>query len=103
MDHSDDLNGGGQSVTPTNVVTLSAELLVYILLFLSIARDVVNLRYVSRRFWSVCEVPSLWRQFIWPHFNDCGECCVKNVLKSCGLYTNRVSFLALQLNNVATL
>lgn len=49
------------------------------------------LRYVSRRFLSVCEIPSLWRQFVWPHFHARDERCVVNVLERCGQYIHLAS------------
>ena len=84
MDHDDGVDSnGGQSAKPLiNLITLPAELLVHILSFLPMTRDIVMLRYVSRRFWSICEIPSLWRQFVWPHFHAREERCVENVLES---------------------
>ena len=77
----------------SNLVALPTELLVYIISFLGNIRDVVKLRYVSRRLRSVsCETPSLWREFIWPHLDNNEERCVKNLLKSCGQYIKRLSF-----------
>ena len=75
-----------------NIVTLPNELLVHIISFLTCVRDVVKLRYVSRRFLSICETPLLWRELIWPHFDIHEKHCVKNVLKSCGKYVKRLSF-----------
>ena len=74
------------------LLALPTELLVFILSFLNGTRDIVKLRYVSRRLRGVCETPSLWRQFIWPHFDIREYRCVKTVLKSCGQYINYLSF-----------
>ena len=65
-------------------VILPAELLVYITSFLPLVHR-VKLRYVSR--WLKCvieEAPSLWKEFVWPHYNGQKECCVKEMLKACG-------------------
>ena len=75
-----------------NFITLPSELLVYILSFLKITRDLVKLWYISRRFRSVCETSSLWRDFIWPHFDSREGRCLKSVLRSCGQYIRRLSF-----------
>ena len=77
---------------PMNIVTLPNELLVHIISFLTCVREVVKLRYVSRRFLSICETPSLWRELIWPLFDIREKHCVKSVLKSCGKYVRQLSF-----------
>lgn len=77
----------------SNLVALPTELLVYILSFLSnVSKELVKMRYVLRKFRSVCETPSLWRNFSWPHFDSREERCVKNVLKMCGEQVKRLSF-----------
>ena len=68
------------------------ELIVFILSFLTCARDIVKLLYVSRKFKALCRTPSLWRQFIWPYFDNREYRCVKNALKSCGQYISHLSF-----------
>ena len=76
----------------TNMLTLPTELLVFIVSFLSF-RDIVKLRYVSRRLRSVCETPSLLlRELIWPHLDVNRERRVKSLLKSSGRYVKRLSF-----------
>ena len=73
----------------SNFSTLPTELLVYIISFLTI-------RYVSRKLRSACEIPLLWREFVWPYFDFREECCVygcvKSLLKSCGQFIKRCSF-----------
>ena len=83
---------GEQKNREHNLLTLPNELLVYIISLLTITRDKVKLRCVSRKFRSVCNTPSLWRTFIWPNFDIREENCVRNVLKSCGQFINRLSF-----------
>ena len=93
MEDQDDFWNKEQSKEPlSSLVDLPTELLVYILSFLKNIRDIVKLRYVSRRLQSVCETPSLWREFVWPHFNIREERCVKNLLESCGQHIKRLSF-----------
>jgi len=76
---------------PVNIATLPPELQVHIISYLNTC-DLVRLRIVSRRFQSVCETPSLWKEFIWPHFYILEERCVENLLKSYGLYAKRLCF-----------
>ena len=44
----------------------------YIISFLTNLREVVKLRFVCRRLRSVCgcQTPSLWREFIWPRYDN---------------------------------
>ena len=83
---------GEQTSGEHSLLILPSELLVYIIAFLTVTRDKVRLRYVSRRLRGVCETSSLWREFIWPYFDIREEHCVKSVLKSCGRFINRLSF-----------
>jgi len=76
-----------------SLLALPAEVLVYILSFLtSVSKELVKFRYVSRKLRSVCETPSLWRCFAWSKFNAKEERCVKNVLKGCGEHVRQFSF-----------
>ena len=84
-----DTNGGFS----INLVALPIEILVYILSFLtSVSRELAKMRYVCRKFRSVCETPSLWRRFSWSQFDVREERCVKNVLKMYGEHVRRLSF-----------
>ena len=73
-----------------NILNLPVELLVYIISFLPMSRDVVKLRYVSRTLRFVCEIPSLWSDFIWPLYDRREERSVMKVLKACGVYIRRL-------------
>jgi len=84
--------GYSVQVPQNNLLTLPTELIVYILSFLTCASDLVKLRCVSRMLRGVCETPSLWRQFIWPHFHTREYHCVKSVLKSYGQHIKYLSF-----------
>lgn len=74
-----------------NLITLPAELLVYIMSLL-IIRDRIKLRYVSRRLRYVSEVAALWSEFLWPYFENRHEYCVCDTLKACGEHVNQLSF-----------
>jgi len=76
----------------SSIEALPVELLVYILSFLKNVREAVKIRYVSRRFRRASETPSLWRDFVWPHFDVSEERCLKDLFKSCGPYVHRLSF-----------
>jgi len=74
------------------LLNLPVELLVYIATFLPTTRDVVKLRYVSRRLRNVSEAPSLWSGFLWPLYYHREEQSVMYVLKACGDYIKRLMF-----------
>jgi len=64
---------------------LPAELLIFIISFLSSVNDLVSLTYVSR--WLKCVIegtPSLWRECVLSYYDSCEECRMKEVLKVCG-------------------
>ena len=74
-----------------NLLNLPTELLVLYHLIPNF--NTVNLRYVSS--WLRCvtvteETPSLWKEFVWPYYNSCEECSLKEVLNMCGQH---ISFL----------
>ena len=68
------------------------ELLVCIISFVTSARDRVKLRYVSQRLRAAVGTPLLWREFTWPHFDFREEQSIRNALKLCGRYVERLSF-----------
>lgn len=75
-----------------NLITLPAEILVYIISLLVI-RDRIKLRYVSRRLRCVSEVAALWSEFVWPYFesrND--EHYVSDTLRACGEHVKQLIF-----------
>ena len=74
------------------LVDFPTELLVYIFSFLTSVRDRVKLRYVSRQLRAAVEVPSLWRDFIWPHFDFRERRSIGSAMKSCGRYVIRLAF-----------
>jgi len=72
---------------------LPTELVVHIISFLSLLRDRVKLRYVSRWFRCVIDgVPSLWKEFVWPHYDTCEEKCLKEIFMVCGQHIKVLSF-----------
>ena len=74
------------------LLTFPVELLVYIVSFLPATRDLVKLRYVSRRLRAISETPSLWREFVWPLYHTSEKRSMMNVLKVCGGYIKRLVF-----------
>ena len=74
------------------LLILPDELLLYIMSFLRATRDLVKMRYVSRRLRAISETSSLWSKFTWPLYNHREELSVINVLKVCGQYVKRLIF-----------
>ena len=91
MDHDVEFDGKQSRERLNSLSTLPIEILVHIVSFLTCVRDLVILRYVSRRLRCVCETPSLWKRFTWPHFDTREESCVKGALKSCGQFIKILS------------
>jgi len=75
-----------------NLSMLPVEVLVYIMSFLRTARDLVKLRYVSRKLRAATETPSLWTEFVWPLYHSREERSVMNVLKDFGRHVKRLTF-----------
>ena len=74
------------------LLILPDELLLYIMSFLRATRDLVKIRYVSRRVRAVSETSSLWSEFVWPLYDHREEHSVMNLLKICGQYVKRLIF-----------
>ena len=75
-----------------NLLALPVVILVYIFSLLPLTCDKARLRYVSRRTRLVSETPSLWTEFVWPHYTTREERCVNGILKACGGYVKQLSF-----------
>ena len=71
---------------------LPIELLVYIFSLFSTSRDLVRLRYVSRKIRSISETSTLWKNFLWPWYDSREERSVNEVLKACGTHIKRLTF-----------
>ena len=71
---------------------LPIELLLYIFLLLPTSRDIVRLRYVSRKIRSISETSTLWKNFLWPWYDSREERSVNEVLKACGTHIKRLTF-----------
>ena len=74
------------------LLALPIELLVYVLSFVTSARDRVKLRYVSRQVRVAVETPSLWRDFTWMYFDFSEESSIESAFKTCGGHVKRLSF-----------
>ena len=81
-------------INPLRLVELPIELLVYIFSLLPTSRDIVRLRYVSRKIRSISETSTLWKNFLWPWYDSREEKSVNEVLKACGTHTKRLNFPA---------
>ena len=75
-----------------NVLSLPTEIVLYIVQFLTEARDRVKILYISRRLRSIGLTPSLWREFVWPHYNYLEKGYLFGLLKSFGEHVERLSF-----------
>ena len=71
---------------------LPIELIVYIFSLLPTSRDIVRLRYVSRKIRSISETSILWKNFLWPWYDSREERSVNEVLKTCGTHIKRLNF-----------
>ena len=71
---------------------LPIELLVYIFSLLPTSRDLVRLRYVSRKIRNISETSTLWKNFLWPWYDSREEGSVNEVLKVCGTHIKRLIF-----------
>jgi len=78
-----------------NILDLPVELLVFIISLLPSSRDLVKLRYVSKSFLALTEVPLLWRKFVWPLYRRIEETSIIEALKVNGSYIRRLSFSTL--------
>ena len=90
MEQTDDAEQPKQ--VSSGLDNLPIELLVYIFSLLPTSRDIVRLRYVSRKMSSISETSSLWRNFLWPWYDRREERSVKDVLKKCGTHIKQLSF-----------
>ena len=82
----------GEKPLLCSLSSLPMELIVYLFSFVTSARDKVTLRYVSQRLRAAVESPSLWRNFIWSHFDVREESSLRSLFESCGVYVEQLSF-----------
>ena len=75
-----------------DILSLPTEILLYILQFLTEARDRVKLLHVSRRLRSIAETPSLWRVFTWSYYNCHEKDHLFGLMKKFGKHVERLSF-----------
>ena len=86
------IQDGSDSPEVPNILCLPTEIVLYIMQFLTEARDRVKVLYVSRRLRSIGLTPSLWREFVWPHYNYLEKGYLFGLLKSFGKHVERLSF-----------
>ena len=82
-----------QDDTNSSLSNLPAELLVKIFSYLPLC-DKIRMQYVSPRFKHIMEVPSLWKDFVWPNYEPLQVCSVSKILKSQGEHVRRIFFPA---------
>ena len=70
---------------------LPTELLVEIFSYLPLC-DKIKMQYVSPRFKHIMEVPSLWKDFVWPYYEPLQVCSVSKILKAQGEHVRRIFF-----------
>ena len=76
-----------------SLLMIPTELLVYIISCILPVCERVKLRYVSRRLKQVIEgTPTLWKEFVWPYYDSCDECILKELLTVCGQHIKVASF-----------
>ena len=74
----------GEKPLLCSLSSLPMELIVYLLSFVTSARDKVILRYVSQRLRAAVESSPLWRNFTWSHFDVREENSLRSLFESCG-------------------
>ena len=82
-----------QDDTNSYMSNLPSELLVEIFSYLPLC-DKIKMRYVSPRFKHIMEVPSLWKDFVWPNYEPLPVCSVSKILKAQGEHVRRIFFPA---------
>ena len=82
-----------QDDTNSSLSNLPTELLVEIFSYLPIC-DKMKMQYVSPRFKHIMEVPSLWKDFLWPYYELFQVCSVSKILKAQGEHVRRIFFPA---------
>ena len=85
-----------QDDTNSYMSNLPSELLVEIFSYLPLC-DKIKMRYVSPRFKHIMEVPSLWKDFVWPNYEPLSVCSVSKILKAQGEHVRRIFFPAQQI------
>jgi len=90
MDNNQD---GSHVVSLVSLLMIPTELLVYIISYILPVCERVKLRYVSRRLKQVIEgTPTLWKEFVWPYYDSCDKCILKEILTVCGQHIKVASF-----------
>jgi len=82
-----------QDDTNSSLSNLPSELLVEIFSYLPLW-DKIRMQYVSPRFKHIMEVPSLWKNFVWPNYEPLPVCSVSKTLKAQGEHVRRIFFPA---------
>ena len=89
----DDDSGAAQDDTSSSLSNLPIELLVLIFSYLPLL-DKMRIQFVSPKFKHIMEVPSLWKNFVWPNYEPLQVCSVSKILKAQGEHVRRIFFPA---------
>ena len=81
-----------QDDTNSSLSNLPTEVVVEIFSYLPIS-DKMRMQYISPRFKHIMEVPSLWKDFVWPYYKPLQVCSVSKILKAKGEHVRRIFFL----------
>ena len=82
-----------QDDTNSSLCNLPTELLIKIFSYLPLSNK-IKMQYVSPRFKHIMEVPSLWKDFVWPNYEPLSVCSVSKILKAQGEHVRRIFFPA---------
>ena len=75
----------------SSLSNLPSELLVEIFFSLPLC-DKIRMQHVSPRFKHIMEVPSLWKDFVWPNYEPLPVCSVSKILEAQGKHVRRIFF-----------
>ena len=89
----DDDCRAAQDDTSSSLSNLPIELLVVIFSYLPLL-DKMRMQLVSPKFKYIMEVPSLWKDFVWPNYQPLQVCSGIKILKTQGEHVRRIFFPA---------
>ena len=90
----DDDSTAAQDDTSSSLSNLPTELLVVIFSYLPLLDKMRRMQFVSPKFKHIMEVPSLWKNFVWPNYEPLQVCSVSKILKAQGEHVRKIFFPA---------
>ena len=82
-----------QDDSNSSLSNLPTELLVEIFSYLPLC-DKMRMQHVSPRLKHIMEMPSLWKDFVWPYYEPLSVCSVSKILEAQGEHVRRIFFPA---------